>query len=222
MSRACSSARTRGSPNRPLPAECAPGRGHIHHDACRCDDTRRPARAREYQFPAALGHLLTTCTVLIDLERTTPASRTHQKAQKVNSLLRRLDAAGTRGRWVRLVILDADYSAAVPTCNVRHRRPPALRLTPQRPCRYRIRARTVVSRRAVARLPGSPGPCPRSRPPRVCKHPPPPGHPRPCSETDPGRPRSPKGSLPGSRDPVRKKIAIYAKRTSHCNTKIKT
>jgi hypothetical protein len=35
-------------------AECSPGRGHVHHDACRCDSTRKTIPGWEYQFTAAL------------------------------------------------------------------------------------------------------------------------------------------------------------------------
>src|SRR5260370_32387928 len=40
-------------------AECSPGRGHVHHDACRCDGTRKTIPGWEYQFTAAIGHLRT-------------------------------------------------------------------------------------------------------------------------------------------------------------------
>ena len=30
-------------------AECSPGRGHVHHDACRCDGTRKTIPGWEYQ-----------------------------------------------------------------------------------------------------------------------------------------------------------------------------
>jgi hypothetical protein len=100
-------------------AECSPGRGHVHHDACRCDGTRKTIPGWEYQFLAALGHLRSAWTALIDVERTTPASRTHQTARQVKNLLRRLDAAGTRGRGAPLVIMDAGYSAAGLTAALR-------------------------------------------------------------------------------------------------------
>ena len=48
----------------------------------------------EYQFTAAIGHLRTAWAALIDVERTTPATRTRQTARQVNNLLRRLHAAG--------------------------------------------------------------------------------------------------------------------------------
>ena len=88
-------------------AECSAGRGHVHHDACRCDGTRKTIPGWEYQFTAALGHLRTAWAALVDVERTTPATRTRQTARQVKNLLRRLHAAGTDGRGAPLVILDA-------------------------------------------------------------------------------------------------------------------
>ena len=96
-------------------AECSPGRGHVHHDACRCDSTRKTIPGWEYQFIAALGHLRTAWAALVDVERTTPATRTQQTARQVRNLLRRLHAAGHDGRGAPLVIMDAGYSAAALT-----------------------------------------------------------------------------------------------------------
>ena len=96
-------------------AECSPGRGHVHHDACRCDGTRKTIPGWEYQFTAAVGHLRTAWAALVDVERTTPATRTRQTIRQVRNLLRRLGAAGTGGRGAPLVILDAGYSAAALT-----------------------------------------------------------------------------------------------------------
>ena len=84
-------------------AECSPERGHVHHDACRCDSTRKTIPGWEYQFVAALGHLRTAWAALIDVERTTPATRTRQTARQVQNLLRRLHTAGNGGpapRWL--------------------------------------------------------------------------------------------------------------------------
>ena len=100
-------------------AECSPGRGHVHHDACRCDGTRKTIPGWEYQFTAALGHLRTAWAALVDVERTTPATRTRQTARQVRNLLRRLHAAGTGGAGAPLVILDAGYSAAALTAALR-------------------------------------------------------------------------------------------------------
>ena len=96
-------------------AECSPGRGHVHHDACRCDSTRKTIPGWEYQFIAALGHLRTAWAALVDVERTTPATRTAQTARQVKNLLRRLEAAGAGRDGAPLVIMDAGYSAAALT-----------------------------------------------------------------------------------------------------------
>src|SRR5215472_8974118 len=93
-------------------AGCSPGREHVHHDACRCDGVRKTIPGWEYQFLAAAGHLRTAWTALIDVERTTTATRTSQTARQVRNLLRRLPAAGHAGDGKPLVILDAGYSAA--------------------------------------------------------------------------------------------------------------
>ncbi len=94
-------------------AECSPGRGHVHHDACRCDGTRKTIPGWEYQFTAALGQLRTAWAALVDVERTTAAARTRQTIRQVKNLLRRLEAArGARGCAAPLVIFDAGYSAA--------------------------------------------------------------------------------------------------------------
>ncbi len=98
-------------------AECSPGRGHVHHDACRCDGTRKTIPGWEYQFTAAVGHLRTAWAALAGVQRTTPATRTRQTARQVRNLLRRL--AGTAGRGAPLVILDAGYSAAALTAALR-------------------------------------------------------------------------------------------------------
>ncbi len=100
-------------------AECSPGRGHVHHDACRCDGTRKTIPGWEYQLVAALGHLRTAWAALVDVERTTPATRTRQTARQVQNLLRRLHAAGNGGRGAPLVIMDAGYSAAALTAALR-------------------------------------------------------------------------------------------------------
>jgi hypothetical protein len=100
-------------------AECSPERGHVHHDACRCDGTRKTIPGWEYQFVAAVGHLRTAWAALIDVERTTPATRTRQTIRQVQNLLRRLHAAGNGGPGAPLVILDAGYSAAALTAALR-------------------------------------------------------------------------------------------------------
>jgi hypothetical protein len=94
-------------------AECSPQREHVHHDACRCDGTRKSIPGWEYQFVAAVGHLRTAWTALIDVERTAKAARTSQTARQVRNLLRRLQVSGQAGgRGAPLVICDAGYSAA--------------------------------------------------------------------------------------------------------------
>jgi hypothetical protein len=100
-------------------AECSPGRGHVHHDACRCDGTRKTIPGWEYQFTAAVGHLRTAWAALVDVERTTPATRTRQTARQVQNLLRRLAVARTGGAGAPLVVLDAGYSAAALTAALR-------------------------------------------------------------------------------------------------------
>ncbi len=55
-------------------AECSPDRGHVHHDACRCDGTRKTIPGWEYQFVAAVGHLRTAWAALVDVERITAAT----------------------------------------------------------------------------------------------------------------------------------------------------
>ena len=96
-------------------AECSPERGHVHHDACRCDGTRKTIPGWEYQFLAAVGHLRTAWAALVDVERTTAATRTRQTIGQVTSLLRRLHAAGHGGRGAPLAVMDAGYSAAALT-----------------------------------------------------------------------------------------------------------
>jgi len=96
-------------------AECSPGRGHVHHDVCGCDGTRKTIPGWEYQFTAALGHLRTAWGALVDVERTTAATRTAQTIRQVKNLLRCLHAAGTGGRGAPLVVFDAGYSAAALT-----------------------------------------------------------------------------------------------------------
>ena len=97
-------------------AECSPEREHVHHDACRCDGARKSIPGWEYQFVAAVGHLRTAWTALIDVERTAKAARTTQTARQVRNLLRRLRVPGQAGgRGAPLVICDAGYSAAALT-----------------------------------------------------------------------------------------------------------
>jgi hypothetical protein len=78
-------------------AECSPEREHVHHDACRCDGARKTIPGWEYQFAAAVGHLRTAWTAVIDAERTARAARTSQTARQVRNLLRRLRVSGQAG-----------------------------------------------------------------------------------------------------------------------------
>jgi DDE superfamily endonuclease len=97
-------------------AGCSPEREHVHHDACRCDGTRKSIPGWEYQFVAAVGHLRTAWTALVDVERTAKAARASQTARQVRNLLRRLRVSGQAGgRGAPLVICDAGYSAAALT-----------------------------------------------------------------------------------------------------------
>jgi DDE superfamily endonuclease len=96
-------------------AECSPGREHVHHDACRCDGTRKTIPGWEYQFTAAIGHLRTAWAALVGVERTAKATRTRQTARQVKNLLRRLAVAGNGGAGAPLVVFDAGYSAAALT-----------------------------------------------------------------------------------------------------------
>lgn len=96
-------------------AGCSPERGHVHHDACRCDSTRKTVPGREYQFVAAPGHLRAAWSALIDVGRTTAAARTRQTIGQVTSVLRRLATAGNSGRAAPLFVFDAGYSAAALT-----------------------------------------------------------------------------------------------------------
>jgi hypothetical protein len=70
-------------------AECSPEREHVHHDACRCDGTRKTIAGWEYQFAAAVGHLRTAWTALAGVARTTKAARTDQTIGQVRNVLRR-------------------------------------------------------------------------------------------------------------------------------------
>src|SRR2546429_6218810 len=92
-------------------AECSPERGHVHHDACRCDSTRKTIPGWEYQFAAALGHLRTAWAALVDVERITAATRTRQTLRQVKNLLRRLHAAGPGGRGAPPATPGAAYTA---------------------------------------------------------------------------------------------------------------
>ena len=105
-------------------AWCSPGREHVHNGACRCRGSSRTAPGWEYQFTAAIGHLRTARAALLDVARTTPATRAEQTIAQVRNVLRRLRAAGHGREAAPLFIFDAGYSAAaltggLPGCPVR-------------------------------------------------------------------------------------------------------
>jgi hypothetical protein len=56
-------------------AECSPGREHVHNGACHCQGSSKTSPGREYQLAAVTGHLRTAWTAVIDVRRTTPATR---------------------------------------------------------------------------------------------------------------------------------------------------
>ena len=93
-------------------AWCSPGREHVHNGACRCRGSSKTAPGWEYQFTAAIGHLRTAWAALLDVARTTPATRTEQTIAQVRNVLRRLRAAGHGRKAAPLFVFDAGYSAA--------------------------------------------------------------------------------------------------------------
>jgi hypothetical protein len=93
-------------------AWCSPGREHVHNGTCRCKGSSKTAPGWEYQFTAAIGHLRTAWAALIDVARTTPATRTAATITQVKNVLRRLRAAGHGSKAAPLFIFDAGYSAA--------------------------------------------------------------------------------------------------------------
>jgi hypothetical protein len=96
-------------------ARCSPGREHVHDGACRCRGSSKTTPGWEYQFTAAVGHLRTAWAALVDVARTTPATRTAATIAQVKNVLRRLRAAGHGAKAAPLVIFDAGYSAAALT-----------------------------------------------------------------------------------------------------------
>ncbi len=96
-------------------ALCSPGREHVHNGACHCKGSSKTAPGWEYQFTAAIGHLRTAWAALLDVQRTTPATRTGQTIAQVKNVLRRLHQAGHGGEGAPLFIFDAGYSAAALT-----------------------------------------------------------------------------------------------------------
>lgn len=98
-------------------AECSSGRWHVHHDACRCDGTRKTIPGWEYQFIAALGELRSAWTAPVDVARTTHATRLTVTADQIRALIARLRATGQAGGGLPLpvIVLDAGYPATALT-----------------------------------------------------------------------------------------------------------
>jgi hypothetical protein len=93
-------------------AWCSPGREHVHNGACHCKGSSKTAPGWEYQFTAAIGHLRTAWTAIVDVARTVPATRTAQTIAQVKNVLRRLRATGHGAKAAPLFVFDAGYSAA--------------------------------------------------------------------------------------------------------------
>ena len=96
-------------------AWCSPGREHVHNGACHCKGSSKTAPGWEYQFTAAIGHLRTAWAALVDVARTTPATRTAATIAQVKNVLRRLRTAGHGRKAAPLFVFDAGYSAAALT-----------------------------------------------------------------------------------------------------------
>jgi hypothetical protein len=106
-----------GTPYPRPDADCSPGRSHVHHDACRCDGTRKTIPGWEYQFVAALGQLRSAWTALVDVARTTHATRITVTADQIRALITRLERTGQAGGDLPapIVAMDAGYSATALT-----------------------------------------------------------------------------------------------------------
>jgi hypothetical protein len=106
-----------GTPYPRPDAECSPGRGHVHHDACRCDGTRKTVPGWEYQFVAALGQLRSAWTALVDVARTTHGTRLAVTTGQIHALIRRLERTGQGGvdMPAPVAVMDAGYSATALT-----------------------------------------------------------------------------------------------------------
>ena len=89
-------------------AWCSPGREHVHHGACHCKGSSKTVPGWEYQLAAVTGHLRTAWAGVVDVQRTTPATRTAQTIAQVKTVLHRLPTNGA----VPLFVFDAGYSAA--------------------------------------------------------------------------------------------------------------
>jgi hypothetical protein len=106
-----------GTPYPRPDAECSPGRSHVHHDACRCDGTRKTIPGWEYQFVAALGELRSAWTALVEVARTTHATRLAVTAGQIRALTARLEKTGQAGGDLPapVMVADAGYSATALT-----------------------------------------------------------------------------------------------------------
>ncbi|MGH3193444.1 MAG: transposase [Streptosporangiaceae bacterium] len=93
----------------------SPGREHVHHGACHCKGSSKTTPGWEYQLAAVTGCLRTAWAAAVDVQRTTPATRTAQTITQVKSVLRRLHGAGHASGAVPLFVFDAGYSAAALT-----------------------------------------------------------------------------------------------------------
>ncbi|MEU7827742.1 transposase [Nonomuraea sp. NPDC049129] len=106
-----------GTPYPRPDAECSPDRGHVYHDACRCDGTRKTIPGWEYQFVAALGELRSAWTAPVDVARTTHSTRLAVTTDQVRALIGRLEATGQAGGGlpIPVIVLDAGYPATALT-----------------------------------------------------------------------------------------------------------
>src|SRR5262249_37484032 len=77
-------------------ATASPGRGggcpgggdRAQRGPCHCKGSSKTAPGWEYQFTAAIGHLRTAWAALLDVARTTPATRTAQTIAQVKNVRR--------------------------------------------------------------------------------------------------------------------------------------
>jgi DDE superfamily endonuclease len=106
-----------GTPYPRPDAECSPGRWHVHHDACRCDGTRKTIPGWEYQFVTALGQLRSAWTALVDVARTTHGTRITVTVDQIAALIRRLERTGHSGGDMPapIMVMDAGYPATAIT-----------------------------------------------------------------------------------------------------------
>ncbi|TYB62307.1 transposase [Nonomuraea sp. PA05] len=134
-------------------AECSPGRGHVYHDACRCDGTRKTILGWEYQFVAALGEPRSAWTAPVDAARTTHATRLAVTTSQVRTLTNRLHAGDDLP--IPLGVLDAGYPATalsglpahlvlrLPVKNVSYRDPLTRPGKPGRPGKFGQRIKCI-------------------------------------------------------------------------------